>query len=123
MARGNYFKPNAMGYRAVMNSRNDVMDVCELRAGSIAASAARQTGIDYLVDSQVGLNRIHTRVSTVTEQDYYRERHYHSLSIAIGAIGGTPNTSAYGGRRGKRSLDSYHTKKWRGWRPKNRPRW
>lgn len=102
MARNGYFKPSWHGYRVVMNSSNDVMDACEVKAGAIAASAERQSGIDYMVDSRLGMNRIHTRVSTVTKADYYRERHYHALSIALGAAGGIPVTPAYGGRRHRR---------------------
>lgn len=67
----------------------EVRTACEVQAGSIAASAARQSGTDYRIDSVEGLNRIHTRVSTQTKADYYRERHYHALSIALGTAGGT----------------------------------
>lgn len=85
-----------------MNSRNDVMTECERQANSLAGFAAGLSGIDYMVDSQVGMNRVHTRVSTVTNADFYRERHYHALSIALGANGGHPSTRAYGGSRNKR---------------------
>lgn len=107
MARGNRFKPGWHGYRYVMNGYNDVLDAGEVRAAAIAASAARQSGIDYMVDSQLGQNRFHVRVSTVTSADYYRERHYHALAIAVGAIGGNPSPAAYGGSRGKRKKFSH----------------
>lgn len=87
MAKGNYFKPSHTGYRDVMLS-GEIRTVCEVKAGSLAASAARQSGIAYGIDSMAGLSRIHTRVSTQTRDDFYRERHYHALSIAVGAAGG-----------------------------------
>lgn len=117
MARKNYFKPNAMGYRAIMNGP-PALEACETAAGHVAASASSQSGTDYYIDSQVGLNRIHTRVSTQGIKDYMREQHYHALAIACEAEGGT----AIRGRT-RRRLDSFHTKKWRGWKPSNRPRW
>lgn len=117
MARGNYFKPSWHGYRYVMNSHNDVMTACEIRAGAIAGFASGLSGIDYMVDSQVGMNRVHTRVSTVTNADFYRERHYHALSIALGANGGHPSTRAYGGSRSKRKkFSNVHKKRYKRFR-------
>lgn len=71
-----------------MNSHNEVMTACEIKAGAIAASAARQSGTTYQIDSIVGINRIHTRVSTVGSKDFFREAHYGALSIALGSMGG-----------------------------------
>jgi len=88
LASGGHFRANYAGYRAVMLG-SEVRTACEVQAGAIAASAARQSGTDYRIDSVDGLNRIHTRVSTQTDADYYRERHYHALSIALGTVGGT----------------------------------
>lgn len=89
MARGNYFKPSVTGYREVMNSRNDVMTACEIKAGAIGESAARQSGLHYVVDVQTGLNRVHARVSTDgSAAAYFRERYYHALSIATSTMGG-----------------------------------
>lgn len=99
MARKNTFVPSYTGYRSVMNSHNEVMTACEVKGGAIAASASRQSGIDYRVDSVIGLNRVHTRVSTVTSADYFRERHYHALSIATSSMGGQAS-----GARGYGSL-------------------
>ena len=86
MARSG-FRPNYAGYRAVLLG-NEARYACERAASTIAASAAGQSGIDYGIDSMQGLTRIHTRVSTQTTQDYYRERSYRALSIAVGAAGG-----------------------------------
>lgn len=66
----------------------DVRQVCEARAYSIGASAAHQSGIDYMVDSVKGLNRTHTRVSTSGTSDFFRERHYQALRTACGMAGG-----------------------------------
>lgn len=106
MARGNYFKPSWHGYRNVMNSHNEVWTACEMRGASIAASAEAQSGIGYSVDTRLGMTRVHTRVSTVTKKDYYRERFYHALSIAIGSTGGLPRTRGYGGIGTKRKFTS-----------------
>lgn len=104
MAKGGYFKPSVTGYREVMNSRNDVMTACEVKAGTIGASASRQSGLDYVVDSQTGLNRVHVRVSTDgTKAAYFRERYYHALAIATSAMGGR---SSYERRGGYRTLGS-----------------
>ena len=98
MASGNHFKPSPAGYRQVMLGA-DARSACERAAVMLAASAALQSGIEYGIDSMAGLNRIHTRVSTQTRDDYYRERHYHALSIACSAAGGNVSTSRSRGRR------------------------
>lgn len=103
MAR-NRFEPSWHGYRNVMNSHNEVMTACQMKGESIAASAATQTGVDYSVDSRLGMNRVHTRVSTVGAKEYYRERHYHALSIALGSMGGIPRPKGYGGSATKRKF-------------------
>lgn len=79
------------------------IDACEAQAHRLAASAAAQSGIDYDVNSRPGLNRVHTRVTTTTASDYFRERVYGALSIAVGAAGGHP---ASGRRNGFKSLMS-----------------
>lgn len=83
----NWFKHSESGYREVMQGA-DVMQVCEAQAHNIAASASGMSGIDYAIDSVKGLNRIHTRVSTVTKTDFFRERSYRALQIACGLAGG-----------------------------------
>lgn len=98
MASGNHFKPSGAGYRQVMLG-TDARSACERAAVTLAASASLQSGIEYGIDSMAGLNRIHTRVSTQTRDDYYRERHYHALSIACSAAGGNVSTSRRRGRR------------------------
>lgn len=103
MAR-NHFKPSWHGYRNVMNSHNQVQTACEMKAESIAASASTQSGAVYSVDSRLGLTRLHTRVSTVGAKEYYRERHYHALSIALGSMGGIPRSRGYGGGAAKRKF-------------------
>lgn len=100
MAKGNYFKPSYTGYRAVLNG-GDAKIACEFQAGLLTASASSQSGIDYAIDSMQGLNRIHTRVSTATKADFFRERHYHALSIAAGSLGGHMS-----GAKGYRTLSS-----------------
>lgn len=114
MARGSYFKPNYTGYRAVLNG-SDAQTACEIRAGSIAASAARQSGISYGIDSMRGLNRIHTRVSTVTREDFFRERSLHALSIACSVAGGsTQGMGSYGTVVSR--VRSAHKSKYKGWK-------
>lgn len=98
MASLGRFKPNGAGYRAVMNG-NELMGVCEAHAGRLAASASSQSGIDYRIDSRQGLNRIHTRVSTVTKVDYFRERSLRALAITAGQ---------YGSAVGQKGHRSYH---------------
>lgn len=100
MAKGNRFKPNRIGYQAIMNSNNEVMSMGETQGHLLATSASSQSGIDYRVDSRTGLNRFHVRVSTVTSKDYYRERHYKALAIAVG-MGGNAFFGAYGGEGGR----------------------
>lgn len=119
-ARRNRFKPNYTGYRAVMNGP-DAMAACEKKGYEISASASAQSGMDYVVDSMRGLNRIHTRVSTDgTIQSYMRERVYGALSIAVATAGGQSS-----GAKGYHTLGScvkaarkkYDTKgKQTGWR-------
>lgn len=101
MANGR-FKASYTGYRAIMNGP-PAIDACEAQGHRLAASAAAQSGIDYDVNSVRGINRIHTRVTTTSESDYYRERVYGALSIAVGAAGGHP---ASGRRNGFKSLMS-----------------
>lgn len=91
------FKPNPAGYRAVLLS-GDARKACETAAASLSASAASQSGIDYGIDTMEGLNRIHTRVSTQTSEDFFRERKYHALEIAVSSAGG----NVTGGSRTRR---------------------
>lgn len=88
MARAGHFSPNPIGYREIMNG-HEMLSVCQERGEAFAASASRQSGTDYAVDSIRGLNRIHTRVTTTSIRDYMRERHYNALSIAVGQHGGS----------------------------------
>lgn len=91
------FRPNVVTYRQIMNGDAGVISACEIAAHHISASAAAQSGTDYMVDSMRGLNRIHTRVSTVGIKDYMRERHYHALAIACATAGGNATgTKGYG---------------------------
>lgn len=101
MANGR-FKASYTGYRAIMNGP-PALEACEAQGHRLAASAAAQSGIDYDVNSVRGINRIHTRVTTTTVSDYFRERVYGALSIAVGAAGGHP---ASGRRNGFKSLMS-----------------
>ena len=94
MANGR-FKASYTGYRAIMNGP-PALEACEAQGHRLAASAAAQSGIDYDVNSVRGINRIHTRVTTTTVSDYFRERVYGALSIAVGVAGGQ---AASGGRR------------------------
>lgn len=82
------FRPNVMTYRQIMNGDAQVLTACEMAAGHLAGSAAAQSGTDYLIDSMRGLNRFHTRVSTVGIKDFMRERNYHALAIALADAGG-----------------------------------
>lgn len=103
MAKKNYFKPSWHGYRYVMNSHNDVMTACEVKAGAIMARAEGLGGGPYVMDSQIGMNRIHTRVSTDgSTSSWFRERYTRALSIALGASGGSPHSGTYGASKGKR---------------------
>ncbi len=104
MARSNYFKPSWHGYRNVMNSNNEVMTACQTRGETLAASASRQSGTEYVVDSRLGMTRVHTRVSTASAKDYFRERHYRALSIAIGMAGGAARFGGYGNAKAKRKF-------------------
>lgn len=101
MANGR-FKASYTGYRAIMNGP-PALEACEAQGHRLAASAAAQSGIDYDVNSVRGINRIHTRVTTTSQSDYFRERVYGALSIAVGAAGGHP---ASGRRNGFKSLMS-----------------
>lgn len=86
-----------------MNSRNDVMNACEVKAGALAARAESMGGNVYVIDSQVGMNRIHTRVSTDgSSSSFHRERYTRALSIAVGAGGGNPRAGWRTGARGSR---------------------
>lgn len=77
------------------------MTACEVKAGAIAASASRQSGTVYNVDSMTGLNRVHARVSTVGSVDFFREAHYHALAIALESMGGTVSRTNRRGYRRK----------------------
>lgn len=93
----------------------DVRMACEAKATTIAVSASAQSGIDYGIDSMQGLTRIHTRVSTQTAADYFRERSYNALAIACSTAGGNASYA-----RGYRSLASAHS---RAMRKHNRQAW
>lgn len=82
MARGNWFHHSESGYRAVLNGR-DARSACEAQAGRLKAAATAISGIDYDINSMAG-TRIHTRVTTVTQKDFFRERHHHALSMVCG---------------------------------------
>lgn len=121
MARRKFY-PNVMGYRDVMNSHNEVMDACQRQGMALAGAASAISGIDYMVDSITGINRVHTRVSTVTLKDFFRERHYHALSAAVGAAGGHVKGVKGGGYRSVQSRvassrrSKERTGKDKGWR-------
>lgn len=114
MARGNYFKPSYTGYRSVLNGP-DAKLACESKAVALAASAARQSGIDYAIDSMQGLNRIHTRVSTTSKADFFKERRYHALSIALGSMLGNPAGVGTYKTLGSR-VKAVHRTKSKGWK-------
>lgn len=97
MAR-NHFKRNPKGYREVLLS-GDARRACERAAASLAASAASKSGTDYGIDSMEGLKRIHTRVSTQTSEDFFRERKYHALEIAVSSAGGNVTGGSRAGRK------------------------
>lgn len=81
---GGTFVPNPLGYREVLNGRVTLAEM-QSRGEMIAASATGQSGIDYVVDSQQGLNRIHTRVTTPADVSYFmRERSYMALAVVAG---------------------------------------
>lgn len=106
--RGGTFVPNGLGYREVMNGRATMRELQD-RGELVAASAARQSGIDYVVDSQQGLNRIHTRVSTPGDwASYFRERHYRALLIAT--------NGGYGYKTVKSRVKAVHRSKDKGWK-------
>lgn len=98
MAKGK-FVPNRSGYIEIMNSRNEIWDECEWHAERIAAAASRISGIDYTIDTMTGQRRLHTRVSTHGQSDFFRERNHRALAAAVSAAGGRAN-----GERGYRSL-------------------
>lgn len=81
-----------------MQSR-EVVTACEIKAGAIAASAARQSGTNYVIDSMRGLTRNHTRVSTSGSADFFRERQYGALRIAVSTAGGKAS-----GQKGYKSV-------------------
>lgn len=117
MARAGRFRPSVTGYREVMNSHNDVMTACEIKAGAIGASASRQSGLSYVVDAQTGLNRVHARVSTDgTKAAFYRERHYHALAIATSAMGGRSSYERGGYKTLPSRVRSVRNKSDRGWK-------
>ena len=79
-----------MGYRAVLNG-SEMRHACEERAAQLAASAMRISGIVYDINSRTGLTRIHTRVTTQTKGDFFKENKSHALSTVCGAAGGNVN--------------------------------
>lgn len=83
MASGNRFVHSESGYRQVMNGP-EMFGVCDARGQVLAAQASGMSGSDYAVDTRRGINRIHTRVSTVGVGGYMRERSYGALAIAAG---------------------------------------
>lgn len=94
MAKRGHFEANFMGFREIMNGPAGI-DACERAAAELSASATAQSGIDYGIDSMRGLNRIHTRVSTQTDKDRFRERHYGALATACSAMGGQAEGAGY----------------------------
>lgn len=107
MASKNWYHHSESGYREVMQSV-EIRNACEVQAGSLAASAARQSGIDYTIDSMNGLTRIHTRVSTSGAADFHRERNIRALTIAVGQAGGNMT-----GTKGYSNLASAHARSMR----------
>lgn len=101
MARGGHFKPNPLGYRAIMNG-TEVMEACEAQGQQMAARASAGTGVTYTVDSRPGLNRIHTRVSGPPARDvagnwnsdWFRFRRQMVSDLAI-TVGSSVNPAVY----------------------------
>lgn len=87
VSKGGTYLPNPVGYRTIMNggARGEVMSHCQSVGENLAASAAVQSGTNYVVDSIRGLNRVHTRVSTPPDwKEWHRERNLGALSLAVG---------------------------------------
>ena len=78
----NWYHHSERGYHAVLNGV-DARNACEAQAGRLKAAATGISGIDYGINSMSG-TRIHTRVTTVTKADFFRERHHHALSMVCG---------------------------------------
>ena len=78
-----WFHHNERGYHAVLNGQ-DARSACEAQAGRLKAAATAISGIDYDINSMQGVSRIHTRGTTVTQKDFFRERHHHALSMVCG---------------------------------------
>lgn len=95
MAKGKY-RVNWWGYRQILNGEPQIVTACENLGQQMAASASRQSGLIYTVDTMPGLNRIHTRVSTQGRagqtraggEMYGRERAFNALAVALGQFGG-----------------------------------
>lgn len=81
------YRINPRGYREVLLG-DDAKAACEERATFLSYFAARQSGTSYRIDSMRGVNRIHTRVSTVGDKDFFREAHYGALRTSLGMAGG-----------------------------------
>lgn len=77
-----WYHHSESGYRAVLNGP-DARSACEAWAGRLKAAATGISGIDYHINSMGG-TRIHTRLTTVTRNDFFRERHYHALQMVAG---------------------------------------
>lgn len=125
MAKGKFYA-NRMTYRHILNGEPQVITACELVASRLAASASTQSGLIYTIDSQLGLNRVHTRVSTQGQagrsaaggEMYGRERAYNALAIALGQLGG----NVRGGGGGYRTLKNRLAASARAANRKDRPR-
>lgn len=105
--KGGTFVPNGVGYRVIMNggARSEVMSHCQSVGEKLAASAAVQSGTEYVVDSIRGLNRVHTRVSTPPVwKEWHRERNLGALSLAVG--NSTNLNARWLGGRGRNSYRS-----------------
>jgi len=79
----------------------DAQNACNIAAYNLAGAASGISGIDYEVNSMVGITRIHTRVTTVTTSDYWRERHHNALRMACETMGGNVGSSK-GRKKGRK---------------------
>ena len=80
-----------------MLNGSEMRGACEEQAARLAASAMRISGIVYDINSRAGINRIHTRITTQTKSEFWKERQSHALSTVCGAAGGNINSQL--GRR------------------------
>lgn len=91
----NYFVHDKYGYGYVLNTAPEIGNYCQLQGEQLAASTMRQSGADYIVDTQHGWTRWHTRV-TVASRDaggawnsgYFRERSLRSMQVSLTQWGG-----------------------------------